>query len=829
MSNSTMSISEWTVDFPDHLPDHEGHREALCTLGNGLFATRGAAEESTADGHHYPGTYIAGIYDTQASEVAGETVFNEDLVNLPNWLPITFRPEGGQWMNLHEVEILDWRRTLDIREGLLHRTIRVKDSRGRVTRVDSTRMVHMGDPHMAGLSYRMTAENWSGRIEVLSSIDGSVQNLGVARYRQLASKHLRVIERGPIAPEGIYLLAETLQSRVCVSVSARTRLFRGGEALPIDGHLVETDETIGQQLVTDISEGETIEAQKIVSMYATRDPGTLAPDVASRLAVEWAPDLDDLLVTHKAAWESLWGRFDLKLITKADCPDGDRIQQILRLHIFHLLVTISENTTRLDVGVPARGLHGEAYRGHVFWDELYVFPFYDLRVPDITRSLLLYRYHRLDAAHALARENEVRGAVFPWQSGSDGREVTQRMHLNPMTGTWKPDHSRLQRHVNLAIVYNVWQYWQVSADRRFLERYAAEMVLDIMRALADLTHFNEESGRYEIHGVMGPDEYHEKYPDAVEGGLRNNAYTNVMVVWGLERALEILDIIRPARRKDLLARLRIDEEELDRWRDITKRMKVPFHGDRVISQFEGWEDLEELDWEKYRKKYGTVLRLDRILRAEGDTPDRYKASKQADVTMLFYLLPREDLRAIFEQLGYEFDEEMVERNVGYYLPRSSHGSTLDLVVHAAVVDLVDRNMGWELFGMALRADVEDIQGGTTAEGIHMGAMAGTVDIVLRHYAGIDVTSDVLSVSPRLPDVLDGLKAKVHHHGVWVDLDVRPEWVHLSVERGAPRAITVEAWDKRHELTAGSELWIHHPETGVSDQKRADPEAQPRPA
>ena len=145
-------------------------------------------------------------------------------------------------------------------------------------------------------------------------------------------------------------------------------------------------------------------------------------------------------------------------------PGNERVQLLLRLHIAHVLQVCSRNTADLDAGVPARGLNGEAYRGHVFWDELYAFPFFNVRLPEITRGLLMYRYRRIGEARAAAREAGFRGAMFPWQSGSEGTEETQRVHLNPVSGGWEPDLSRNQRHVNAAIFYNIWRYFQATHD-----------------------------------------------------------------------------------------------------------------------------------------------------------------------------------------------------------------------------------------------------------------------------------------------------------------------------------------------------------------------------
>jgi alpha,alpha-trehalase len=789
------SENGWVLEYEGYDEKQEPLREALCALGNGVFVTRGAAEESRADGIHYPGTYLAGGYNRLASDVAGRVIVNEDLVNLPNWLPLTFRPDGGHWLDLTQMELLAYTQRLDMRRGVLVRRFRVRDRTGRETSVVAQRLVHMGDPHLAALEYRIRPENWSGRLEVRSVLDGAVTNGGVARYRQLASKHLEAVDRGEHGDSGVFLLVRTTQSRLEVALSACTRVFRGDERVRVERQLLREEERVGLELACEASAGEELAVEKTVALYTSRDAAISEASIEAREALERCGRFRELARSHRTAWVPLWRRCDIRIE-----PAGEE-QLILRLHVFHLLQTACLNTIGRDVGVPARGWHGEAYRGHIFWDELFVFPFLNLRYPMLTRSLLLYRYRRLPRARQLAKDEGFRGAMYPWQSGSDGREETQTVHLNPRDNSWGPDHSRRQRHVNVAIVYNVWQYFVVTGDREFLSHYGGEMILEVARFFSSLATFDERAGRYVIQGVMGPDEYSEKGPDSDEPGVRNNAYTNVMAVWVIERALEVLDVLPPARVAELAERLSLEAADVARWRDILEKMTVPFH-EGVISQFEGYERLLEFDWKAFAEKYGDIKRLDRILKADGDSPDRYKVSKQADVLMLFYLLPPKDLVRIFERLGYTFSLETQRRTVDYYLPRTSHGSTLSKVVHASVVDRIDRGEAWELFREALQSDFRDVQGGTTPEGIHLGAMAGTVDIVFRHYAGIDLTGDVIAFHPRLPEALTRLRMRVRHRGRWLDLDVSRDRFTLEVEPGPPGPVRVRVFDQEPELRAG---------------------------
>jgi alpha,alpha-trehalase len=392
--------------------------------------------------------------------------------------------------------------------------------------------------------------------------------------------------------------------------------------------------------------------------------------------------------------------------------------------------------------------------------------------------------------------------MYPWQSGSNGREEGQVIHLNPISGRWIPDNSHLQRHVNAAIAYNIWQYYQATADREFLSLYGAEMILEIARFWASVTTYNGDLNRYEIRGVMGPDEYHDAYPWAEEPGLNNNAYTNIMAVWTLQCGLSVLDLLTPAHRQELRAALDLHADELTRWQDITRKMRIVFHDDGIISQFEGYETLEEIDWQGYRQKYGNIQRLDRILEAEGDTPNRYQVSKQADVLMLFYLLSADELRGLFQQLGYPFAYETIPKNVDRYLQRTSHGSTLSCVVHSWVLARSDRTRSWRLFTEALESDVTDIQGGTTQEGIHLGAMAGTVDLVQRCYIGIEMRDEVLWLNPCLPEDLQGLSLTIRYRSHRLTLDVTHDKLTVSFRTGWARTAKVGFRDQIYEFHAG---------------------------
>ncbi|WP_225825530.1 glycoside hydrolase family 65 protein [Streptomyces naphthomycinicus] len=774
-----MTVTGPTWEYDGYRPAEERLRESLCTLGNGYFATRGALPECIADDVHYPGTYAAGCYNRLTSEVAGRLVENEDMVNLPNWLPLRFRPAGGSWLGPDSAPVTEHHQLLHLDPGLLERRTRYGLGDGTLL-VRQLRLVHLADPHLAALRTEFTAEGPALDLEAEAALDGSVTNAGVARYRELDGRHLTHVHVGTAAPGTVWLRCRTRTSDIRFGLAGRLT----AEA-PVT-HANEVHRAV-QLLRLRLPPGRTVTVDKTVALHTSRDPAISDPLRAAVDRAGAAPGFEELLRTHRAAWEQLWRR------TALDVPG--EAGSILRLHLFHVLQTLSPHTADLDVGVPARGLHGEAYRGHVFWDELFVLPYLNLHLPEVSRALLHYRHRRLDAACHAARELGRRGALYPWQSGSDGREETQQLHLNPRSGRWLPDHSRLQHHVGSAVAYNVWQYCEATGDTGFRHGEGAEMLLHIARFWADSAVFDDHLGRYRIRGVVGPDEYHDAYPGAARPGLDDNAYTNVTAAWVLTRTLELLRGLPEPRRRELAEHAGLAEDEPARWEAVSRGLHIPFH-EGVISQFDGYGDLAELDWAGYRERYDDIRRLDRILEAEGDTVNRYKASKQADVLMLGYLFSPPELRALLGRLGYRLDEHTWSATVDHYLHRTSHGSTLSGLVHGWILARARRADAWSFVQEALRGDIADLQGGTTGEGIHLGAMAGTLDLVQRGLTGLETRGGALGLDPVPLPELSSYGFALRYHGHWgVRLRLRSGLLEIAVPASRRSPIDIRLGDR----------------------------------
>lgn len=760
----------WNLDYYGYTPGKEEYSvESLLTIGNGFMGLRGTVPEMTLSKENYPATYIAGLYNEENSEVAGQIVENEDFVNTPNNQYISIQVEGtNEWMSVEKSTLHYLHRNLDLKTGLFTSEMIIEDTQQHQVKVTAQKIVNMAKMNNYSITYSFKPINFSKNITIKTVADGSVFNFNVERYRNLTAKHFQVTQLDAEKNQ-TFIEVQTNHSKIDVQQSATiTGDFFSSDAVK---HTV-SEETI-EQTITFYAEQDTrYTLEKHVQVKAS-----IATDNWNN-SFPKATSFDQEFVESKQAWKKLWEKSDIQL-------SGDLMsQKLLRIHTYHLLVSASPtNNNELDVSVTARGLHGEAYRGHIFWDEIFILPFYILHFPETAKQLLMYRYNRLDKAKENAQNSNYEGAMYPWQSGLDGSEDTQKLHLNPLSGEWGEDHSILQRHVSLAIAYNIWMYWNNSGDDQFIKEYGAEMLVEIANFWCSAATFDETTQRYFIDKVMGPDEFHEAYPNSSESGLKNNAYTNLMVVWLFEELETILSLLNTQEQTSLFNKTGITQKNLEKMAEIRKLLAIEINGDGIIAQYEGYFDLKEIDWEQAKAKYGNIYRMDRILKAEGQSPDDYKVAKQADTLMLFYNLNKEKIDEILADLNYELPNDYLEKNLLYYLNRTSHGSTLSRIVHAQLAEEVGfHDLSWKLYQEALYSDYQDIQGGTTAEGIHTGVMAATIYVTLTTYAGIDIKKEQLSIRPNLPEHWSDMTFNLSHKGIDYQLTVSKTTVHIEASK-----------------------------------------------
>lgn len=785
----------WQLEYYGYTPGKDEYSvESLLTVGNGFIGLRGTTPEMEISDANYPGLYLASLYNTAESEVSDRTITNEDFVNAPNLQKI-YLVIDNEKIDIAKNTLLSFKRQLNLKTGLFTSFAEIETQTKKQLRIETQKIVNMENSHHYSILYRFTPLNFTGEIDVISEADGSVYNYNVARYRSLTNKHL-TIQTTEYFKSKALLIARTNQSDI--TVCQASQLFSDDfslETLKSE----KTAEKVIQKLTISAEKNRTYTLEKSVTVakYQMGEQTT-----TSKLALLSLPRFKEMYAESKEAWRKLWENAAITI-------DGDLMsQKMLNLHTYHLLVSAAPNAYEqsLDASITARGLHGEAYRGHIFWDELFILPFYILHFPKTAREILLYRYQRLTAAKKAAKEAGYQGAMFPWQSGLDGTEQSQELHLNPISGEWKEDHSRLQRHVSLAIAYNVWQYWHNVRDRSFMEQYGLELILEIAHFWQSAATLDSVTGRYSIEGVMGPDEFHESYPNSQKGGLKNNAYTNMMVVWLFEEVEKLRNQLSPEIFQSVAAKVQLSEDNFSQMSDIRKNLSLEINPEGIIAQFEGYFDLKDLDWDHYREKYGNIYRMDRILNAEGKSADAYKVAKQADSLMIFYNFSTAQVHQILDDLTYRLPEDYVEKNLHYYLARTSHGSTLSRVVHAQLAAMVDQqDLAWSLYQEALYSDYRDIQGGTTAEGIHAGVMAATLYIPLTTFAGIDFREDVMRIDPNLPKQWQNIQFNIQVRGINYHFNVTHETLTVVADQNT----TIILSGATHELKANKEQSINY--------------------
>jgi len=794
----TEKYNPWSLEYNDYDPKKEKSRESLLTIGNGYLGTRGALEETSASDINYPGTYIAGLYNRLISKVAERDIENEDFVNIPNWLSVNFRIDDSEWFDINKTKVVSIDRTLNFSTGCLLKALVVEDKKGRQTKIRSSRIASMANPHLASLQYKITPLNYSGEIEIKSEIDGSIINDGVARYRDLNQKHLKAIDQG--TDEKIaWLLVKTVQSGIEIAQATKHSILKNGKIYTVSPNNKAASGKISFGVKLHLAQNEELTVEKTVSIFTSKKDDVKNPLESSKNLINSAGSFDSIFKESERAWQKIWDTIDIQI-------DGDlKSQMLVRLHLYHLMVSASPHNKNIDAGIAARGLHGEAYRGHIFWDELFIMPIYNLFFPEVAKSILNYRYQRLNKAREYAKEYGYNGAMFPWQSGSDGREETQTVHLNPISGEWGDDYSSLQRHISIAVAYNTWYYFQITNDVSFMDEGGAEMFLEICRFWASKSEKEESTGRYSISKVMGPDEFHEEHKKSPGGGLKDNAYTNIMVAWLFAKAFQILDQLSEKCRNEITSKINLSSTEIERWKTISENINIPVSEKGIIEQFDGYFELKELDWDAYRKKYKNIYRLDRILKAEGKSPDDYKLAKQADTLMAFYNIDEEDVTGILKNTGEKITEDYLKKNYNYYLNRTSHGSTLSRVVHAYLSSFLgNKEEGNKLYFEALQSDFTDIQGGTTAEGIHAGVMGGTVLMVIKTFAGINLKKEYLKINPSLPKNWNSVKFSIWYKNNFYTIDLSHKQLKIKINSKISKEVKIEFSNKKIILPTNQE-------------------------
>ncbi|MBZ6003627.1 glycoside hydrolase family 65 protein [Leuconostoc gelidum subsp. aenigmaticum] len=762
-----MAENTWSLTYDDIVDGVKNYgRESLLSLGNGFLGWRGALVTNTYDDDFYPGLYAAGVFNQTSTPVAGRDVINEDLVNLPNVQLMTVSI-AGQPLVINNDTMTNLTRQLDFKTGELIDQYRVlvDDNPEHFVDIETIKIVDPVNWHCLALKFKVTP-SYDVDLTVEAKIDGRVENKNVARYRDFDSKEF-VIQ----SITDTTMTTCTRTTHVTVALASQS----SGENVQSKTTQI-TDDSIIDQYAAHGRTGQTVIITRVMALASDLETKT-DPTVFVQNAVNQTT-FSEIQQNSHAYWHDLWQTKDIQI------TGDDAMQKLIRMGIFHLNQMGNRHANpNLDVSVGSRGLTGEGYRGHIFWDELFAIPYYSANEPTVARSILKYRTNRLSVAEKNALSENETGAMYPWQSGMYGDEQSQLIHLNTVDNTWIPDNSRLQRHVSLAIAYNMWVYQKMTGKLDHLNDNGLEMLIQIARFW--INKAQSAGDRFIIAGVMGPNEFHEEIPGAHKGGLLNNAYTNIMLVWLLNYLHELSQnsAINFSQVAKQVGYTDVEQEKAEMIRHL---LKLSINSDGIVEQYEGFFQLKQLDFPAYQAKYGDIHRIDRLLKSEGKAPDDYQVIKQADFLMLIYNLGAAHTHELITQLGYQLPDDWLAKNTAYYLKRTTHGSTTSRPVFAGIYVELARHgnttleaQAYDFLTDAIGSDYYDIQGGTTAEGVHMGVMGETLSVIQNDYAGVDMLHDMFVLNPRLPKNWSRLCFTQFYQGVQLDIEITAKEVTIT--------------------------------------------------
>lgn len=729
--------ANWSLLEEGINPAREHEIESILALGNGYIGTRASIAETGRASH--TSTFAAGIYVMDS----GDCELGPRLAVLPNWSHVDVIVEGRQ-LSFEAGRLLDHRRLLDLRHGVLWREWRQQDESGRVTSLKYLQLASLADRHLFLQSVAVTAENYAGKISLITRLVPSRDTH--AQTPQMAE------------PMAMLLRVSTNE----VAIASKSAI----------GDLVGFREIIGEGDCKGIAErwswdarlGETARLDRIVTVFTSRDAVSPAKAASDHLTANAARDFQPLVLAHVEHWRRKWEAAEIQIT-------GDvQAQRALRFAAYHLIAAVNPADEFVSIG--ARGLTGEAYRGHVFWDtDIYMLPFYTFTDPAAARALLMYRFHTLDAARRKAKAHGYEGALYAWESAATGEEVTPKSVVMPDGRVLMIQTGEREHHISADIAYAVWQYWRASGDDVFMFAAGAEILVETARFWASRAQVERDGAH--IRQVIGPDEYHEMVDD--------NAYTNAMAVFNLERAAATVDMLRHARAsdlKELVARIGLTEEEPGTWRALAVKLVTGFDpATMLFEQFAGYFHLEEVDVAKHD---GCATPID--VRLGPERTRQSKVIKQADVVALSALLWDGWSRAVHEA------------NFEYYEPRTAHGSSLSPAIYALVAARLGKDaLAQKYFCQAAEIDLANNMG-NAAGGVHLGALGGLWQAAVFGAAGLRAREDGLGIDPHL---LPG----------WAEMTFPVQW------RGRSLRLRLQADPKRIEveLKSGDVLTISVPE------------------
>lgn len=753
----------WKIIEEGFNPEYSRVAEAVFSISNETMGVRGCFDEGGSI-DSLRGMYMNGVFEvdgTLPKSYKGIIDKTHFMIPCADWLGLSIELDG-ETLDLGKCAFEKFRRELDLRTGTLTRSFVWKTATGKSLKLTFIRFADMTDRERAYQRILFEPENFTGAIRFSAGLSFDVIHEGY-------HKKFWGTTREEADGSSVMLESGTLVSKQ--EVFAGMRLFIDGK--PAHAETVKEEKSARLQCSIILEKGRRTVIDKTVVMLFNGETGSQLWD-SGRTALENAAgsSFEKALARQKAFWEDLWRTSDIILepSTSGEAQSVAEEQQGVRFCIFQMTQTYRGGNPRHNIG--AKGLTGEAYNGHAFWDtEACCLPFYLFTNPDAARSLLIYRYNTLAEAKNRARMLDCEGACYPIAT-LNGEEACS---------LWQ--HASLQFQPSTAVAFGIWHYVHVIGDTQFLFDYGAEMLLEIARFLKSRAAQNPHTGQYGYYGVMGPDEFHMM--------VNNNAYTNYMSKRSLEYAIETLKTMKtavPEQYAKLAQKTGLTDNEIDTWQNYADNMYIPMDDKGLIEQHEGYFNLPHTDIHSIPVEEFPLYNhwsYDRIYRTD--------MIKQPDVLMLLYLY------------NSSFSDEVKRINYEFYEPRTIHESSLSPAIHSILAcELGRMDEAIAFFGHATRLDLDNYNR-NTREGLHTTSIAAAWINIVYGFGGLRSDGEGLNFTPHLPARWKSVSFSVHYQRRLLRVVVMQDKTGITLVDGEPADIRV--YGATYRLVGGSELEI----------------------
>lgn len=732
-------LENWIVSEMEFNPDALGKCEAIMCLGNGYLGLRSATEEPYM--RETRNLFVNGTFNkAEENEVT-------ELPNLADVSKIDIRVDGERF-SLEFGETRDYIRQINLKTAELTRKIDWTSPKGKKLQFQFKRFVSLHNLHLIGMKMIVKSISDPVQISFDTGIDAQMSNSG--------SQHFLEGERRIFDKKIIQLVQTTNESNIDIVINTSHKFFLNGEEKVVDPEMNMARRKAWLTYDFDLQTNDTLEMEKLTTVYTSRDKeyvlhhyniNQLRENSLQELLAYSQRGYDLLFQSHQEEWlNKVWNAYNLEIDS-----DHSFDQLALRFSLYHLTIMAPAHNEKMGIG--AKALSGEGYKGHSFWDtELFILPFFIFSNPKVAKSLLMYRYHGLEGARKKAVDNGYDGAMFPWEAAwpTDG-EVTPKLgDIDIVTGEQTKIWSGfIEQHISADIAFAVYQYYSVTGDNDFMNDYGYEIIFDTARFWASRLEWNEVKREYHINDVIGPDEYKEH--------VNNNSFTNYMAFFNIKLAIyyyekltneDLLVLTNLTKKLDLNNSYQLWQSKIDKI-----FLPKPREEDFVIPQDDTYLGLKEIDLKKYKnqEKVRTIYRD-----YNPEQINSFQVTKQADTLILFYLLQQ-----TFLHDDTRLSEANKQVNFHFYEPRTLHDSSLSLATHSILAnDIGELNLAYKLFKKACEVDLGPLMN-TSDDGIHAASIGGIWKVAVFGFAGLRLRDGKLCINPKLPKHWHHMKFTIH--------------------------------------------------------------------